>query len=335
VHTKPHRQNKRRHHRWGITIIVQIIEKILTLPITRDTLEGYQRRYIMTKEQTQELAESIGREESTGQMLSLGDMQKYAGILIKSGYFKDTTHLTQGIVKIMAGQELGLAPFTAMKGINIIDGKPELSAGLMGSLIKNSGTYNYRVKDWTNKGCTVVILENGAEVGEATFDETDAQAAGLLNKSNWRSHPKAMYFARALSYAARTYCPDALGGGNVYVEGEISGDGKEEAVVVDPDPQVTEETVVEPEEVEEILAEEEPEVEEVPEKSDAEIQAELAEKMNFLEIDKRGAMRLNNEALGTPSPKLPLTRYQMDKINETLDVMVAKKEASDVEDTDV
>ena len=295
----------------------------------------------MTKEQTQELAESIKTyEPTTNQPLSLGDMQKYAGILIKSGYFKDTTHLTQGIVKIMAGQELGLAPFTAMKGINIIDGKPELSAGLMGSLIKNSGTYNYRVSEWTTKGCTVTILENGVEVGSATFDEEDARAANLLSKSNWKSHPKAMYFARALSYAARTYCPDALGGGNVYVEGEISGDGKEEAevveqVVVDPDPQVEEETTVESEEVEETLAEEEPEAEEVPEKSDPEIQAELAEKMNFLEIDKAGAMRLNNKALGTPSPKLPLTRYQMDKINETLDVMVAEKEASDVEDTDV
>ncbi len=288
----------------------------------------------MTKEQTQELAESLKTDEPTAnQSLSLGDMQKYAGVLIASGYFKDTTHLSQGIVKIMAGQELGLTPFTSMKGINIIDGKPELSAGLMGSLIKNSGIYNYRVSDWTNKGCTVTILENGEEVGSATFDEEDARAANLLNKSNWRSHPKAMYFARALSYAARTYCPDALGGGNVYVEGEISGDGKEEAVVVnqvvvEDEPKLT---VVEPPEV----PEEEAEVEEVPEKSDAEVQAELAEKMNYLEIDKRGAMRLNNEALGTPSPKLPLSRYQMDKINETLDIMVAKKEASDVEDTDV
>ena len=286
----------------------------------------------MTKEQTQELAESIGREESTGQMLSLGDMQKYAGILIKSGYFKDTTHLTQGIVKIMAGQELGLAPFTAMKGINIIDGKPELSAGLMGSLIKNSGTYNYRVKDWTNKGCTVVILENGAEVGEATFDETDAQAAGLLNKSNWRSHPKAMYFARALSYAARTYCPDALGGGNVYVEGEISGDGKEEAVVVDPDPQVTEETVVEPEEVEETLAEEEPDFGEDPEISVEELQSRVADKMNFLELNKAGMMRLNNTVFGSPIAPSPMNRGHWEALEVEIDEMIAKKEAEDESD---
>ena len=286
----------------------------------------------MTKEQTQELAESIGREESTGQMLSLGDMQKYAGILIKSGYFKDTTHLTQGIVKIMAGQELGLAPFTAMKGINIIDGKPELSAGLMGSLIKNSNIYNYRVKDWTNKGCTVVILENGAEVGEATFDETDAQAAGLLNKSNWRSHPKAMYFARALSYAARTYCPDALGGGNVYVEGEISGDGKEEAVVVDPDPQVTEETVVEPEEVEETLAEEEPDFGEDPEMSVEELQSRVADKMNFLELNKAGMMRLNNTVFGSPIAPSPMNRGHWEALEVEIDEMIAKKEAEDESD---
>lgn len=286
----------------------------------------------MTKEQTQELAESIKTyEPTTNQPLSLGDMQKYAGILIKSGYFKDTTHLTQGIVKIMAGQELGLAPFTAMKGINIIDGKPELSAGLMGSLIKNSGTYNYRVSEWTTKGCTVTILEDGVEVGSATFDEEDARAANLLGKSNWKSHPKAMYFARALSYAARTYCPDALGGGNVYVEGELSGETSEAEVVAAPE--IVKDDVVEEEvTTDDAIEEEEPDFGEDPEISVEELQSRVADKMNFLELNKAGMMRLNNAVFGSPIAPGPMNRGHWEALEVEIDGMIAKKEAEDESD---
>lgn len=285
----------------------------------------------MTKEQTQELA-TAPEDEKQSTHLSLKHMQTYAQVFKKSGYFKGVVDEWQGIVKIMAGQELGLTPFTAMKGINIIDGKPELSAGLMGTLIKRSGKYDYRVSDWSTKGCTITILQDGKEVGSATFDEADASAAGLLNKDNWRKNPKAMYFARAISYAARTYCPDALGGGNVYVEGEISGDGKEEAVVVDPDPQVEEKTIVEPEEVEETLAEEEPDFGEDPEISVEELQSRVADKMNFLELNKAGMMRLNNAVFGSPIAPSPMNRGHWEALEVEIDEMIAKKEAEDESD---
>lgn len=279
----------------------------------------------MTKEQSLEIAEP--------KSLSLGQMKEYAGVFYASGYFKDQKSLSQGIVKIMAGQELGLAPFTAMKGINIIDGKPELSAGLMGSLIKNSGKYDYRVKDWTSEGCTVTILQNDKEVGSATFNTEDATTAGLINKNNWKSHPKAMYFARALSMAARTYCPEVLGGGSVYVEGELSGETSEAEVVTTPE--IVKDDVVEEEvTTDDAVEEEEPEPDfgEDPEISVEELQSRVADKMNFLELNKAGMMRLNNAVFGSPIAPSPMNRGHWEALEVEIDEMIAKKEAEDESD---
>lgn len=286
----------------------------------------------MTKEESQELATAPEAEKQSTH-LSLKHMQVYSQIFKKSGYFKGVVDEWQGIVKIMAGQELGLTPFTSMKGINIIDGKPELSAGLMGTLIKRSGKYDYRVSDWSTKGCTITILQDGKEVGSATFDEDDAQAAKLLNKDNWRNHPKAMYFARALAYAARTYCPDVLGGGSVYVEGEISGDSVE-AEVVETKTETKSETKIEPtpdpviEEAEvddNIDIEGEPEFPE-DEPSIEEVTGRVAEKMEYLAMGKSDMMRLNRIVFGTPASPSPMTVQHWLALESELDEMIAKKE---------
>ena len=58
------------------------------------------------------------------------------------------------------------------------------------------------------------------KIGEYSFEEEDARTAGLLGKENWRKYPKNMYFARAISGAARTFCPDVFVG-SVYTEDEL------------------------------------------------------------------------------------------------------------------
>lgn len=165
---------------------------------------------------------------------SLEEIKKYAYVFAKSGMFPDIKSLSQGMVKIIAGREIGLSPFASVRGINIINGKPELSANVIASLIKSSGRYDYRVGEWTDKGCEIAFyqIEEGKkankdsreEIGKSKFDEADATRAGLINKDPWRKHPRSMYFARAMSIGARTFCPDIYNGNSVYVEGEISGD---------------------------------------------------------------------------------------------------------------
>ena len=76
--------------------------------------------------------------------------------LAKSGYFKDARDVSQAMVKVMLGQELGLSPVTSMMSIYIVEGKPSLSAQLMLALVKASGKYDYRVLDSTDKRAEIV-----------------------------------------------------------------------------------------------------------------------------------------------------------------------------------
>lgn len=155
----------------------------------------------------------------------LASLQNYAAVFIKSGMFPDTKNLSQGIVRIMAGKELGLEPFAAMRGIDIIQGQPRLAASAIATVIKRSKKYDYRVPKWSTTGCTIAIYETDdkgkkEKIGEYSYEEEDARTAGLLGKDNWRKYPKNMYFARAISGAARTFCPDVFVG-SVYSEDEL------------------------------------------------------------------------------------------------------------------
>ena len=77
-------------------------------------------------------------------------MQSMAKVMVESGFFSDVKQVAQAMVKIQAGREIGLAPFAAMSGIHVIQGKPVLGANLIATLVKNSGRYNYRVKQADN-----------------------------------------------------------------------------------------------------------------------------------------------------------------------------------------
>ena len=61
------------------------------------------------------------------------DVEKAAKAMAGSGFFSDTRQVSQAIVKIMAGAELGVGAFASMTGVNIIQGKPAFSANLMAS----------------------------------------------------------------------------------------------------------------------------------------------------------------------------------------------------------
>ena len=71
--------------------------------------------------------------------------------MIESGYFKDITQIPQAVVKIMAGQELGLEPFAALKGLDIMEGQIQIRSHTMAAMIKKSGKYRYVVHEMTDK----------------------------------------------------------------------------------------------------------------------------------------------------------------------------------------
>lgn len=162
----------------------------------------------------------------------------------KSGMFKDVKSAWQAIVKIKVGIELGIPPMQAMSGVYIIEGKTSLSATNMAALIKASGKYTYRIQQLDDNGCAIAFYERDDEGKwqscgpNSTFTMADAVKAGVNTKSVWRSWPRNMLFARALSNGARWYCADVFLG-PVYVPEELGAEVNQEGdlLVVDVKPE--------------------------------------------------------------------------------------------------
>lgn len=148
------------------------------------------------------------------------DVVQVAEHFVQSGWFKDSKDVSQAVVKILAGQEMGLGPMASMQGVHIIEGKPTMSANLLGAQVKRHPAYNYRVIEQTEDRCSIEFYEHGQKVGDSTFSIADAQKAGVAGKPNWKRYPKAMLFARAMSQGVRTHCPDVTAG-PAYVPEEL------------------------------------------------------------------------------------------------------------------
>jgi hypothetical protein len=145
------------------------------------------------------------------------DMTSVAKLFIESKLFKDVTSVAAAVVKIQAGQEVGVAPFAAMSGIYIIQGKVALGGGVIASRIKASGKYNYKVKTMTDALVEVEFFEKGEPIGISSFSIEDAKKQGTQNIQKF---PRNMLFNRAISNGVKWFCPDVFDG-PVYVEGEI------------------------------------------------------------------------------------------------------------------
>lgn len=175
------------------------------------------------------------------------DILTLGNTLAKSGYFRDAAEAAKAVVKVLYGRELGLGPITAMTGVHIVEGKPGLAATTMATLIKRSGAYNYRVKEHTQEACELVFFEkwNGewVESGTSRFTLEDAERAGLKGRATWKTYPKNLLFARAMSNGAKWYCPSIFGG-PVYSEDEL--EEIRERAALEPRPSATGVTVVQP-----------------------------------------------------------------------------------------
>lgn len=128
---------------------------------------------------------------------------------VESGMFPDIKTAAQAVVKIQAGQEIGIAPFAAMTGIHIIQGKPTIGAGIIASRVKASGKYDYRVVQQTDAACSIDFYQGKDKIGNSTFTIEDARKAGTKNLDKF---PKNMLFARAISNGVKWFCPDVFSG---------------------------------------------------------------------------------------------------------------------------
>ena len=162
------------------------------------------------------------------------DVVSISTAMAKSGFFSDAKQAAQAIVKVMAGNELGLGPFASMTGIHIIQGKPTLGANLIATLIKNDPRYDYRVIKMDDKVCEIAFFEGSEQIGVSAFTADDAKKAGTKNMDKFARN---MLFARAISNGARWYTPGIFGGAPVYTPDEMGADVDEDGYIVDVTPE--------------------------------------------------------------------------------------------------
>jgi len=170
------------------------------------------------------------------QQLPISELMNLAKAFAESGMFSDTKSAAQAIVKIQAGQEIGIPPFASMTGIHIIQGKPTIGAGLIASRLKGSGKYDYRVVEASEKVCSIDFYQGNTKIGNSTFTIEDAKKALTKNIDKF---PKNMLFARAISNGVKWYCPDIFSG-PVYVPEEMQVVTTEEATHIEVDTTIDE-----------------------------------------------------------------------------------------------
>lgn len=152
------------------------------------------------------------------QLMTVNETINTAKIFAESGMFVDSKQMAQAFVKIQAGQEMGIGAFASMTGINIIMGKPTISAGLIASAVKGSGKYDYKVKEMTDVKCSIDFFQGKESIGNSTFTIDDAKKQGTKNLDKF---PKNMLFARAISNGQKWFCPDIFQI-SVYVPEELT-----------------------------------------------------------------------------------------------------------------
>lgn len=139
------------------------------------------------------------------QPLPIGEIVEISKAFHASGFFKDATDLAKCIVKVQAGNEIGIPPFAAMTGIHIIQGKPTIGGGIIAAKIKASGKYDYEIIERNAEVCSIDFYQGKKKLGNEKFTVADALKAGTQNMAKY---PKNMLFNRAISNGYKAYTPD-------------------------------------------------------------------------------------------------------------------------------
>lgn len=119
---------------------------------------------------------------------------------------------------VLAGRELGIPAMASLRAFHIIEGKPQLSAGAIVSLVLKSGKARYfRCTERTDTRATYctqrgddpeLCLSYTIEEGKQAWPKDEA----AWRKSGWGRNPADMLVARASSKLARLVYPDVVSG---------------------------------------------------------------------------------------------------------------------------
>ena len=150
---------------------------------------------------------------------AVGDL---AGKIAATDFVPDAMRGKTAVVAaaILYGRELGLGPMTSLRSINVIKGKPALSAEAMRAMILAAG-HHISFREMTGARCIVEGRRKGeSDVTTVTYTMDDAKKAGLAGQNQYAKMPRQMLAARATSELARLIFADVIGGLLIDVEAE-------------------------------------------------------------------------------------------------------------------
>lgn len=155
-------------------------------------------------EQTQGLSTEIRTQMQWAKLASQGD-------IIPEAYRNKPANI---LVAVGFGAAMGLSYADSLYRINVIKGKPTMSAELIASQVRKAGHKLRIYKDEEHVSVKASIFRKDDPEFEfsAVRDKAWAQKMGLANRENYQRQPMTMLTWRAITAVAREACPEALYG---------------------------------------------------------------------------------------------------------------------------
>ena len=151
-----------------------------------------------------------------------GMMREQANVLVKTGFLPTSINTPEKAMAIMlTGKELGIPPMQALRGVDVIQGKPTIKPEMMLALcVKRIPGFKYCFGICDNESATFTCSRpEMLEPYTNTFTMKDAITAGLSEKDIWKKYPGNMLRWRALGNALHIVASDVLVG--VYTPEEM------------------------------------------------------------------------------------------------------------------
>jgi hypothetical protein len=161
---------------------------------------------------------------------AVGDL---AGKVAQTEFVPDAMRGKPAVVAaaILYGRELGLEPMTSLRSVNIIKGRPALTAEAMRAMVLAAG-HDIRFQEMTSARCVIVGRRKGQdETTTVTFTMDDAKKMGVGGGQQYSKMPRQMLAARATSELCRLIFADVIGGLISDVEAEDADQAEPMATV--------------------------------------------------------------------------------------------------------
>ena len=147
---------------------------------------------------------------TVNQIIPLGDMERMAVAITKSGLFGMKTQ-DQALALMLVAQAEGKHPASIAAEYDIIQGRAALKSNSMLARFQQAGG---RVEwhDHTDQKVSATFSHQSGGSLKIEWDMARAKTAGLGGKDNWNKYPRQMLRARVISEGVRSVYPAVLNG---------------------------------------------------------------------------------------------------------------------------